>query len=62
MLVVGAFAVLAVGSYATADSGKKNVDAGTMSGYLREPRAADFHGGNRVVRGDDQPHEHRVHP
>jgi hypothetical protein len=33
-LVVGAFAVLAVGSYATADSGKKNVDAGTMSGYL----------------------------
>ena len=34
VLVVGAFAVLAVGSYATADSGKKNVDAGTMSGYL----------------------------
>ncbi len=26
--------MLAVGSYATADSGKKNVDAGTMSGYL----------------------------
>jgi hypothetical protein len=33
-LIVGAFAVLAVGSYATADSGKKNVSAGPMSGYL----------------------------
>ena len=38
-LLVGAFAVLAVGSYATADSGKKNVNAGTMSGYLEGPRA-----------------------
>ena len=33
-LIVGAFAVLAVGSYATADSGKKNVSTGPMSGYL----------------------------
>lgn len=33
-LIAGAFAVLAVGSYATADSGKKNVSTGPMSGYL----------------------------
>ena len=34
LLVVGAFAVLAIGSYATADSGEKNVNTGPMSGYL----------------------------
>jgi hypothetical protein len=34
LLVVGAVAVLAAGSYATADSGKKNVKTGTMTGYL----------------------------
>jgi hypothetical protein len=34
LLVLGAIAVLAVGSYATADSGKKNVSTGPMSGYL----------------------------
>ena len=34
MLISGALAVLAVGSYATADSGKKNVSTGAMSGYL----------------------------
>jgi hypothetical protein len=33
-LISGALAVLAIGSYATADSGKKNVSTGTMSGYL----------------------------
>jgi hypothetical protein len=33
-LVSGALAVLAIGSYATADSGKKNVSTGPMSGYL----------------------------
>ncbi len=33
-MLLGAFAVLAIGSYATADSGKKNVDTGPMSGYL----------------------------
>jgi CHRD domain len=33
-MLVGAVAVLAMGSYATADSGKKNVDTGPMSGYL----------------------------
>ena len=33
-LIVGALAVLAVGSYATADSGKKNVKSDPMSGYL----------------------------
>jgi CHRD domain len=33
-LIVGAFAVLVVGSYATADSGKKNVSTGPMTGYL----------------------------
>ncbi len=34
VLLLGAIAVLAIGSYATADSGKKNVDTGPMSGYL----------------------------
>ena len=33
-LVAGAIAVFAVGSYATADSGKKNLSSGPMSGYL----------------------------
>ena len=33
-LISGALAVLAIGSYATADSGKKKVSTGTMSGYL----------------------------
>lgn len=34
LLAAGALAVLAVGSYATADSGQKNVSTGPMSGYL----------------------------
>jgi CHRD domain-containing protein len=34
LLAAGALAVLAVGSYATADSGTKNVSTGPMSGYL----------------------------
>jgi hypothetical protein len=33
-LISGALAVLAIGSYATADSGKQNVSTGPMSGYL----------------------------
>lgn len=33
-LISGALAVLTIGSYATADSGKKNVSTGPMSGYL----------------------------
>lgn len=33
-LVAGSVAVLAIGSYATADSGKKNVKTGPMSGYF----------------------------
>ncbi len=33
-LLVGAVAVLTIGSYATADSGKKQVSTGPMSGYL----------------------------
>jgi CHRD domain len=33
-LISGAVAVLAVGSYATAQSGKQNVSTGPMSGYL----------------------------
>lgn len=33
-LISGAVAVLAIGSYATADSGQKNVSTGPMSGYL----------------------------
>ena len=34
LLAAGAIAVLAVGSYATADPGKKEVGTGPMSGYL----------------------------
>src|SRR4249919_2450653 len=33
-LISGAIAVLAIGSYATADSGKKNVKSDPMSGFL----------------------------
>jgi hypothetical protein len=33
-LISGALAVLAIGSYATADSGKKEVSTGPMTGYL----------------------------
>jgi hypothetical protein len=33
-LIAGAIAVLAIGSYATADSGKKDVSTGPMTGYL----------------------------
>jgi len=33
-LISGAIVVLAIGSYATADSGKKNVSTGAMSGFL----------------------------
>lgn len=36
-LISGALAVLAIGSYATADSGKKNVSTGPMSGFLEGP-------------------------
>ena len=39
-LISGALAVLAIGSYATADSGKKNVSTGPMSGYLEAAPAA----------------------
>lgn len=34
VLIAGALGVLAVGSYATADGGKKNIQTGPMSGYL----------------------------
>ena len=33
-MLLGAITVLAIGSFATADSGKKNVETGPMSGYL----------------------------
>ena len=33
-MLLGAFAVLAIATYATADSGTKNVKTGPMSGYL----------------------------
>jgi CHRD domain len=33
-LIIGAIAVLAISSYATADSGKGNVSTGPMTGYL----------------------------
>jgi hypothetical protein len=37
VLIAGALGVLAVSSYATADSGKTNLDARTMIGYLEVP-------------------------
>ena len=36
-LIAGALAVLAVGSYATADSGKKNLKSGDLNGYEENP-------------------------
>ena len=53
-LVVGAFAVLAIGSHATADSGKKRRRRNDER-LLEGARAGLLHGGDRVVRGDDQP-------
>ena len=51
LLAAGALAVLVVGSYATADSGKKNVSTGPMSGYLEGapsgPVSSPAHGDRR---------------
>ncbi len=51
-LIVGALAVMAVGSYATADSGKKNVKSDPMSGYLEGAPGPVSTAASGVVRGD----------
>ena len=64
-LISGALAVLAIGSYATADSGKKNVSTGTMSGYLegapdrsRPRRPARSRRRSTTPATDDRLHAH----
>ena len=53
LLAAGAIAVLAVSSYATADSGKKEVGTGPLSGYL-EGDGPSLDRRDRVVRRDDR--------
>lgn len=54
-LITGAVGVLAVGSYATADSGTKNVDARSMIGYLEVPALSSAASGSFEARiaGDE---------
>lgn len=52
-LLAGALAVLAIGSYATAQSGKKNVKAKTMNGYLEAPSISTVAGGHFEAEIDD---------
>ena len=56
-LVLGALAVLAIGSYATADSGKKNLAADTMVGYLESPSISTVAGGSFEATIDDAANE-----
>ena len=52
-LISGALAVLVIGSYATADSGKKNVSTGTMSGYFEGAAGGPVSSPcQRFIRGD----------
>ena len=54
-LIVGAFAVLAVGSYATADSGKKNVSVGPDERVSRgSSLRSRLELRDRFLRGDDR--------
>ena len=52
-LISGAVAVLAVGSYATADSGKKNLKSGELSGYAENPDLSTGATGTFAVTIDD---------
>lgn len=56
-LLVGALAVLAIGSYATADSGKKNVAADTMIGYQEAPPVSTVARGSFEAEIDDEAQE-----
>jgi CHRD domain len=60
-LIAGALAVLTIGSYATADSGKKNVKSDPMSGYLEgTPGPVSTHatGSFEATIDDDPPAIH----
>ena len=56
-LISGAVAVLAIGSYATADSGKKNVSTGPMSSYLEVPSVSSDATGSFEATIDDSASE-----
>jgi len=52
-LFVGSITILALGSYATADSGKKEVKADTMVGYLESPSISTVATGSFEATIDD---------
>ena len=52
-LISGALAVLAIGSYATADSGKKNLKSGDLSGYQENPDISTSATGTFEISIDD---------
>ncbi len=63
VMLLGAIAVLAIGSYATADSGKKKVDTGPMSGYLEgAPAGPVSSGANGSFDGRIEDDQSRLHP
>ena len=53
VVLVGALAVLTIGSYATADSGKKKVTAETLIGYQETPSVSTVASGNFEAEIDD---------
>lgn len=53
VLLAGALAVLAIGSFAGAQSGKKNVKTETMSGYLEAPPVSSTAHGRFAAEIDD---------
>jgi hypothetical protein len=56
-LIAGAVAVLAVGSYATADSGKKNLKSGELTGYEENPDISTSATGTFEISIDDDARE-----
>jgi hypothetical protein len=60
VLVAGALGVLAVSSYATADSGKTNLDARTMIGYLEVPAISTGATGSFEARIDGNELHYRL--
>lgn len=60
-LIAGAVAVLAIGSYATADSGKKNVKTGPMSGYLEGIAVSSVAQGSFEATIDDGASTPQIH-
>jgi hypothetical protein len=57
VVLVGALAVLAIGSYATADSGKKKVTADMLIGYQETPSVSTVASGNFEAEIDDAANE-----